>query len=36
MPRNTYHVNGITYDDNSNVASAVKSLVRAARIERRV
>ncbi len=36
MPRNTYHVGGITYDDGSNVASAVKSLVRAARIERRV
>lgn len=28
-------VDGVTYDDGSNVASAVKSLVRAAKIERR-
>jgi tape measure domain-containing protein len=33
---NTYNVNGVTYDDGSNVSNAVKSLVRAARIERRV
>lgn len=33
---NTTIVNGITYDDGSNVASAVESLVHAARIERRV
>lgn len=34
---NTYNsINGITYDDGSNVSDAVKVLVRAARIERRV
>lgn len=33
---NTYNVNGVTYDDGSNVSSAVESLVRAARIERRI
>lgn len=33
---NTYSINGITYDDGSNVAEAVASLVRATRIERRV
>jgi len=32
---NTYNVNGVTYDDGSNVASAVKSLIHAARVERR-
>ena len=31
----TYNVNGITYDDGSNVTEAVKTLVRAANIERR-
>lgn len=31
----TYNVNGVTYDDGSNVAGAVKALVRAAKIERR-
>ena len=36
MPRNTYSINGITYDDGSNVSDAIQSLVRAARIERRV
>ena len=30
----TYNINGITYDDGSNVSNAVKTLVRAARIER--
>lgn len=35
MPHNTYSINGITYDDGSNVSDAVKTLVRAARIERR-
>ena len=34
-PSNVYNVNGITYDDGSNVAAAVGSLIRAARIERR-
>lgn len=33
---NNYTINGITYDDGSNVASAVQSLVRAARVERRM
>lgn len=32
---NTYNVNGITYDDGSNIAGAIETLVRAARIERR-
>ena len=32
----TYQINGLTYDDGSNVHSAVQQLVRAARIERRV
>lgn len=31
----TYNLNGITYDDGSNVATAVRQLVRAARVERR-
>lgn len=35
MPRNTYSINGITYDDGSNIADAVKTLVRAAKVERR-
>lgn len=33
---NTYNVNGITYDDGSTVSEAVSSLIRAARVERRV
>ena len=32
---NTYTINGITYDDGSNISNAVKELVRAARVERR-
>ena len=32
----SYTINGITYDDGSNVTDAVATLVRAARIERRV
>lgn len=32
---NTYNINGITYDDGSNVADAVRTLIRAARVERR-
>lgn len=32
---NTYIVNGLTYDDGSNVADAVSALIRAAKIERR-
>ena len=32
----TYSINGITYDDGSNISNAVKSIVRAARMERRI
>ena len=32
----TYQVNGITYDDGSNITNAVETLVRAARVERRI
>ena len=32
----TYNVNGVTYDDGSNITEAVRTLVRAAQIERRV
>lgn len=33
---NVYNINGVTYDDGSAVANAIGSLVRAARIERRI
>lgn len=33
---NTYNINGVTYDDGSNVKSAVETLVRAAKMERRM
>ena len=36
MDRNSYTVNGLTYDDGSNVSEAVKALIRATRVERRV
>lgn len=32
---NVYNIDGITYDDGSNISEAVKELVRAARVERR-
>lgn len=32
----TYSINGVTYDDGSNITEAVKTIVRAARIERRI
>lgn len=35
-PRNTYSINGISYDDGSNISTAVRDLVRAAKIERRI
>lgn len=35
LDRTVYQVNGITYDDGSNIATAVGQLVRSARIERR-
>ena len=34
--RPSYTINGVTYDDGSNITSAVEELVRAARIERRM
>lgn len=34
-PSNVYNVNGVTYDDGSNISDAVKTLVRAAKVERR-
>ena len=36
MSGNTYNINGVTYDDGSNIQEAVKQIVRAARIERRI
>lgn len=33
---NSYTINGVTYDDGSNIEEAVKAIVRAARIERRI
>lgn len=35
MERATYSINGVTYDDGSNISDAVQTLVRAAMIERR-
>ena len=32
---NVYNINGVTYDDGSNIQNAVSELVNAARIERR-
>ena len=32
----SYSINGITYDDGSNITSAVETLVKAARMERRI
>lgn len=32
----SYSINGVTYDDGSNISEAVKSIVRAARVERRI
>jgi hypothetical protein len=32
----SYNINGITYDDGSNISDAVRTLVRAARVERRI
>ena len=32
----SYSINGITYDDESNITSAVETLVKAARMERRI
>lgn len=35
LDRATYNINGVTYDDGSNIADAVKTIVRVARVERR-
>ena len=35
-PRNIYSINGISYNDGSNVSTAIRDLVRAAKIERRI
>jgi hypothetical protein len=32
----SYTINGVTYDDGSNISDAVRTLVRAATMERRV
>ena len=32
----SYNINGVTYDDGSNITDAVKTIVRAARVERRI
>ena len=32
----SYTINGITYDDGTNISNAVQSLIRAARVERRI
>ena len=36
LERPSYVINGVTYDDGSNVSNAVESLVHAAKIERRI
>lgn len=33
---NSYNINGITYDDGSNISDAIQTLVRAAKMERRI
>lgn len=35
MPRNSYNLNGINYEEGDDVAEALKTIVRAARVERR-
>ena len=36
MPRESYNINGVTYDDGSNIKSFAQAVVHQARIERRV
>lgn len=36
LNRPSYNINGITYDDGSNIAEAIQTLIREAKIERRV
>lgn len=33
---NTYNINGVTYDDGSNITSAVNTLIQAVKVERKV
>lgn len=35
MSGDTYNVNGVTYDDGSNISEAVKAIIQAAKIDRR-
>lgn len=35
-PRTVNNINGVTYDDGSNITSAIETIVHAARVERRV
>ena len=35
MTGDTYNVNGVTYDDGSNISEAVKAIIQAAKIDRR-
>ena len=32
---NTYNINGVTYDDGSELQAAIETIIRAARVERR-
>lgn len=36
MPVNQYNINGMTYDDGTNISTAVQDLFHAARVERRI
>lgn len=36
LERPSYNINGITYDDGSNITEAVETLIRAARVGRRM
>ena len=36
LDRTSYNINGVTYDDGSNISEAVETLIRAARMERRI
>ena len=35
MQGNTYNIDGVTYDDGTNISNAVQDIVRAAKVERR-
>ena len=36
VPRNTYTINGITYDDGTNISNAIQSLIHETVIDRRL